>query len=71
MASATRRYAPLALGLTLLLAAALCDVRVADWVHSHQLRDTMRASKLAKGLKSPGDFRFTLAVGGAAPCNRP
>lgn len=51
------------LGALLLLAlAAICDARVAQWVHDQDLRPVVQKSVVAKVVKSPGDFKFTLGI---------
>jgi membrane-associated phospholipid phosphatase len=52
------------IAVLLLVPAALIDEHVAAWVHTHKLGDVLRISRWAKIIKWPGDFRFTLAVGG-------
>ena len=42
--------------------ALFCDRPVAEWVHSHRSGPAIRSSRIAKVIKWPGDFRFTLAV---------
>ena len=51
------------LSASIILAVAfLCDPVVANWVHAHNLGPALRSSKIAKVVKWPGDFRFTLFV---------
>jgi membrane-associated phospholipid phosphatase len=63
-ARATSPAKPLLGGLLLLALAATCDARVAQWVHDHDLRPALQQSLIAKIVKAPGDFKFTLGVMG-------
>jgi membrane-associated phospholipid phosphatase len=45
-----------------MVAAATTDVRVAAWVHARDLGPQVRVSRIARFIKSPGDFRFTLIL---------
>ena len=63
-----RRFRPLLailFGLVALLTAMTIDVRTANWVHARNFSPLLRSSTLAKIIKSPGDFRFTLAIAAA------
>ena len=48
--------------IVLLILCATIDARIAGWVHTHNLGPRIRSSTLAKIIKWPGDFRFTLGV---------
>lgn len=60
----SRRAVMLVVGCVLLLAAGLVDAPLAGWVHRHGWGPVVKGSWLAKIVKWPGDFRFTLVVGG-------
>lgn len=50
------------LALTAFAVALFIDRPIAIWVHSQNLSLTIRSSPVAKAIKWPGDFRFTLAL---------
>ena len=49
-------------GLLLVGAAAMADERVSQWVHARNLGPAVRQSPIAKVVKWPGVFYFTLVV---------